>query len=72
MDKEIILKILSENIRAERARKKYTQETLAESAGITQKYLCRIENAKANPTVSVIANLALALNTTIDKLVPLN
>jgi len=72
MEKEAIIKILSENIRAERARKKYSQDQLAELAGITPKYLYRIENSMVNPTIAVIANLALALNVTIDTLMPLN
>lgn len=71
MEKEAIIKTLSENIRAERARKKYSQDKLAELAGITQKYLNRIENAKVNPTIVVVANLAKALDVTIDTLMPL-
>jgi len=67
-----VLKILSENLRAERARKKYSQEVLAEKANISQETLYRIENQKLNPTILVVANLALALEVSIDKLMPLN
>lgn len=71
MEKEEILRIFSENLRAERARKKLTQEQLAEMAGISQKYLYRIENAKMNPTIAVVCRLALALGVTLDRLLPL-
>ena len=58
------------NLRAERARRNYTQERLAELAGITTEYLSRIENEKVCPTILVIANIALALDVPIDKLLP--
>ena len=58
------------NLRAERARRNYTQERLAELAGITTEYLSCIENEKVCPTILVIANIALALDVPIDKLLP--
>ena len=72
MDREEVLKIFSDNLRAERARKKYSQEFLAEKANIAQETLYRIENQKINPTILVVVNLALALEISIDKLMPLN
>ncbi len=72
MEKDEVLKILAENLRAERARKKYSQDKLAELAGINQKSLYRIENLKMNPTIVTIANLAIALNVKLDTLLPLN
>ena len=70
-DKEKFLNELAENIRAERARKKYSQEMLAEMADITQQHLYRIENAKVCPTILVVANIAQALNVSLDTLYPL-
>lgn len=67
-DKEEFLKKLAENIRVERARKHYSQEKLAEMADITPQHLYRIENAKVCPTILVIANIAKALNITLDTL----
>lgn len=67
-DKEFLLNKLAENIRVERARKHYSQELLAEKADITPQHLYRIENAKVCPTILVIANIAQALDITIDKL----
>jgi len=72
MKRQEALKIFSENLRAERARKNYSQEFLAEKAQVTQKTIYEIENQKRNPTILVVANLALALEITIDKLMPLD
>ena len=46
MDKEQILNKISENIRIERLKKRYSQEKLSDMADITQKYLNYIENKK--------------------------
>ena len=71
IDKERALKILAENIRVERARKKYSQEYLAEQADITPQHLYRIENEKDCPTIIVVANIAEALGVTINDLLPI-
>ena len=70
IDKERALKILAEYIRVERARKKYSQEYLAEQADITPQHLYRIENEKVCPTIIVVANIAEALGVTINDLLP--
>ena len=72
MEREIIVKSFASNVRAERARKKYTQEILAEKADITTEYLARIEAGKFSPSLVVIVKLALALEVDIDKLITLN
>ena len=71
LDKNETLKILAENIRVERARKKISQEFLAEQADITPQHLYRIENERVCPTILVVANIAKALGVTLDKLLPL-
>ncbi len=71
-DKEKLLKKLAENIRVERARRHFSQEYLAEQADITPQHLYRIENAKVCPTILVVANIAKALNVTIDELFHIN
>lgn len=71
MDRREIIKIFAENVRAERARKQYSQEKLAELADITPEYLARIEKEKYSPSLVVIANLAIALEISVDKLIPL-
>ena len=72
MDRKQIIKIFAENVRAERARKQYSQEKLAEMADITPEYLARIEKEKYSPSLVVITSLALALNVSVDKLIPLD
>ena len=71
MDKKQPLKILAENIRVERARKKYSQEYLAEQADITPQHLYRIENEKVCPTIHVVVCIAQALDVSLDKIIPL-
>ena len=72
MEREAIIKIFAENLRAERARKKYSQEFLAEKAGITTEYLARIEHEKYSPSLVVIVKLAIALGISVDQLIPLD
>ncbi len=67
-----MIRIFAENLRAERARKQFSQEKLAEMADITPEYLARIEKEKYSPSLIVIVNLALALNISVDKLIPLD
>lgn len=71
MDRKEIIRIFAENVRAERARRQLSQEKLAEMADITPEYLARIEKERYSPSLVVIANLALALNVTLDTLVPI-
>ena len=71
MDRGLIIKTFAENIRAERARKKYSQEKLAEMADITPEYLARIEKEKYSPSLVVITKLAIALEVNVGKLIPI-
>ena len=66
LDKNETLKILAENIRVERARKKISQEKLAELSDITPQHLYRIENEKVCPTILVVANIAKALGVSLN------
>ena len=70
MNREEIIKIFAENLRIERARKKISQEKLAEMANITPEYLSRIEAGKFSPSLVVIASLAKALSVSVDTLIP--
>ncbi len=72
LDKKQVLDKLAENIRVERARKNFSQEYLAEKANITPQHLYRIENAKVCPTILVVANIASALDKTLNDLLPVN
>jgi transcriptional regulator with XRE-family HTH domain len=42
---------------------------LADQCGIFRTYLSRIENGTANPTITVLASLAVALNVEIQELI---
>jgi len=70
MDRDKVIKVFAANVRAERARKSYTQEKLAEMAEITPEYLARIEKEKYSPSLIVIASLAKALEVSVDTLIP--
>ena len=65
------LKILAVNIRVERARKKISQEKLAELSDITPQHLYRIENEKVCPTILVVANIAKALGVSLNDILPI-
>lgn len=72
LEKEFVLKVLAENIRIERARKKISQEYLAELVNITPQHLYRIENEKVCPTILIVANIAKSLGVPLDSLLPLD
>ena len=61
-------KNLALNIRIERIKKHFTQEKLAELAGISTKHLTKIENEGVTPSVYFVYRIALALNVSVDKL----
>jgi len=71
MNKNIIKKIFSANLRAERARINLTQEKLAELSHVSTEYISRLENAKVCPTILVVTNIALALDVDINILLPM-
>ena len=71
MDNKEIIKTFAANLRAERARKNFTQEYLAECAQITPEYLNRIEKEKYSPSLVVIVKLAIALDIDLNTLMPL-
>ena len=66
MEKEILYKI-GKNIKAERVRKGYSQETLAELAETTRRTICLIENGLQHPKLLLIVRLAKALNVDINE-----
>lgn len=62
-------KILALNIRIERARRRMTQEKLAELSEISPKHITKIENAGATPSAYLLYRIARALNVSLDKLI---
>ena len=67
-DKELILEKMAANLRAERARKKYSQDKVAKMAEITEKYYNMIENAKSNPSIIIIFKICQALEIDLNTL----
>ncbi len=56
---------LAANVRRRRVERGLTQEALAAAAALEARYVQRIEAADANPTVTVVAALAAALDVDI-------
>lgn len=52
-----------------RERKKWTQERLAEEAGISRAYLARLETGRHDPPLSMLTKLAAALKVKVSRLV---
>ena len=62
------LKLLATKLKEIRAKKKYTQESLAYESGITLSQIARIETCKINPTVSTMFKIARTLNIQVSEL----
>jgi len=59
---------LAANIRALRERRGWTQEQLAETAGLATRYVQTLESPKANPRAGVLVAIADALEVEIGRL----
>jgi len=59
-----VLKRLGKNVRSIRLKRKWTQEKLAEMAGMHPVYVSYIEKGTRNPSISKIIQLAIALKCT--------
>lgn len=57
----MIEQMIGKRIRSIRKAKGYTQEQLAERAGLSSKYLSRIELGKENPTLNVFISISSGL-----------
>ncbi|MGH6763014.1 MAG: helix-turn-helix domain-containing protein [Phyllobacterium sp.] len=65
---EDVCAILAENIKAARKRLNLSQEDLAARAEIDRTYVSGIERQVRNPTITVVAKFAEALETTAAEL----
>lgn len=63
-----IVEILGKNIRNLRKQAGWTQEKLAEKAGISVPFMTQIELARKTPSLEVIENIAKALNVSYTQL----
>lgn len=59
---------MKNNIREFRTKLNITQEELASRAGIRRETIVFLEQGKYNPSLNLAHDVALALNTSIDKL----
>lgn len=66
MKEEEFLYKLGKNIKAERVRKGFSQEELAELAGTSRRTICLIENGQQHPKIFLIVKLSKSLNVDIN------
>ena len=55
-------KLIGSRIKAQREKICFTQETVAEKAGITTVYLSKIENGKVHPTLDTLGAICSVIN----------
>lgn len=68
MNKDEVRKILANNVRLLRTKKRLSQEAVAELANIGQNQVSGIENENANPKLDTLIKLSKALNVKISEL----
>jgi transcriptional regulator with XRE-family HTH domain len=61
--------LLGEAVRAERKRVHYSQERLAEKAGLSTVFISRVERGKESPSVDSLVKIAGALGLRVSDLV---
>jgi transcriptional regulator with XRE-family HTH domain len=61
---EDICRIAGRNVKAARLLVNFSQEELADEAGIDRTYVSGVERGVRNPSIKVLAKLAKALKTT--------
>ena len=69
MDAAVLNKNIADNLRQIRAKKRISQDELADLCGISQQYVCKIENEKVNPSIYILWKIAEALELTVNDLV---
>ncbi len=60
--------ILGENLRMMRRKQKISQEALGDTSGLHRTYVGSVERGERNVSLSSLASLALALRTTVPRL----
>ena len=66
----IVGREVAQRVRAARARAGMTRRQLAQAAGASERYLAHIEAGTANPSISVLAAIAAAMDTAVAELLP--
>ncbi|OIP78340.1 MAG: DNA-binding protein [Parcubacteria group bacterium CG2_30_44_11] len=62
------VKKLGENLKRIRFKKNITQVEIAKTLGVDRSFVSNLENAKTNPTLATITNLAKALGVSTNEL----
>jgi transcriptional regulator with XRE-family HTH domain len=62
-------RLLGETIRAERTKAGFSQEKLAEKAGLSTVFISRVERGKESPSVDSLVKIARALDARVRDLV---
>ncbi len=68
MNNNNVKKILADNIRLLRTKKRYSQEAIADFANIGQSKISEIENEHSNPNLETIIKIANALQVRVKDL----
>ncbi len=69
MDNKQLNKNIADNLRQIRAKKRISQDKLAELTEISQQYICKIENEKVNPSIYVLYKISKELEITVNDLI---
>ena len=65
LNQQLFNKSLGNAIRANRQREDISQETLAERAGVTRRFIQELENGRSNISMQTLYALSQALNTSL-------
>ncbi len=65
----LLLKALGQAIQERRLKLNLSQKELGQEAGVDRAYISNIEQAKRNPSLSALRNLAHGLRTRLSKLI---
>ena len=68
MNNENAKRILADNIRILRTKKRFSQEAVAELAGISQNQVSELENEHSNPNLETLLKIATALDVKVAEL----
>lgn len=66
MSEKINFKTIGKNIKAARAKKGITQDELSNLVEASTSYISEIETGNANPSLTILINIARVLDTTVD------
>ena len=66
---ELLLQLVGERVRGQRGRRGVTRKVLAEASGVSERYLAQLEQGKCNISLSLLSQVADALQTSIEELI---